>query len=132
MLVIDASVALKWVFDEEGWEMARAILGRSMTMAPTLVLAEIGNAAWRLTQQGKIPPSQAEEAIAVLPRFFHSLVPIDRLYGAAFEAARTLGHPIYDCFYLALAKANGTSVITADRRLAERVRGTAWDVVELL
>ncbi|HXM70340.1 MAG TPA: hypothetical protein VN970_04350 [Thermoanaerobaculia bacterium] len=43
MPVVDASVALKWVIDEEGSEAASALAAESLS-APSLILAECANA----------------------------------------------------------------------------------------
>ena len=42
--------------------------------------------------------------------------------GAALELAVSLGHPVYDCTYLALAHSLDLRLVTADRRLREAVR----------
>ena len=39
--------------------------------------------------------------------------------------ARELDHPVYDCFYLALAEREGVQLLTADARLIGRLAGTA-------
>lgn len=49
--------------------------------------------------------------------------PLRPLAPRAAALARELDHPVYDCFYLALAEAEGAALITADRRLVESVRG---------
>ncbi|MGD9512257.1 MAG: VapC toxin family PIN domain ribonuclease, partial [Geminicoccaceae bacterium] len=55
------------------------------------------------------------------------------LAAAAARIARILDHPVYGCFYLALAEREAAPVVTADDRLAGRVVGTAWaDLVLLL
>ncbi len=38
-----------------------------------------------------------------------------------------LRHPVYDCFYLALAEAEEAPLVTADRRLLTRLTGTPWE-----
>jgi predicted nucleic acid-binding protein len=44
MLVVDASVALKWVLDEPGDREARAIIEtREALIAPELIVAEVGS-----------------------------------------------------------------------------------------
>jgi predicted nucleic acid-binding protein len=45
----------------------------------------------------------------------------------AMTIARVLDHPVYDCFYLALAQKEAAALVTADRRLVERVRATPWE-----
>ena len=52
------------------------------------------------------------------------LQPLTRLAVRATEIALQLDHPVYDCFYLALAEAERCLLVTADQRLREKVRGT--------
>jgi predicted nucleic acid-binding protein len=47
--------------------------------------------------------------------------------------AGELDHPVYDCFYLALAELERTILVTADTRLLGKVGSTSWEerVVDL-
>lgn len=45
-------------------------------------------------------------------------VPIEPFLDRALHLAAQIGHPVYDCIYLALAEHHATHVITADRRFA--------------
>jgi len=38
-----------------------------------------------------------------------------------------LDHPVYDCFYLALAEREQSVVVTADRRLITRLAQTRYE-----
>ncbi len=126
-LVVDASVACKWFFEEDLSSEA-LLLARSDAAfsAPDLILAECANAAWRRVRSATIPRAQARAFLSSLPHWFEALVPSARLHEAAFEMACVLGHPIYDCLYLALAQDDGTRMVTADRAFANRVRGSRW------
>jgi predicted nucleic acid-binding protein len=121
--VIDASVALKWFIEEPDSVAARALVasGEPLT-APDLIVAEACNAAWRLVRRGELVPAQADIIAADLPRAFAGLAPLAGLAVLATVLARELDHPAYDCFYLALAVAHDTVVVTADDRFAGRVR----------
>ena len=126
-LVIDASVACKWFFDEHLSTEARALaVSDTPFIAPDLILVECANAAWRRVRSREIPPAQAQAFLKTLPRWFDSLVPADRLIETAFEMACELGHPVYDCLYLALAERDGTRLITADHPFVDRVDGSPW------
>ena len=46
-----------------------------------------------------------------------------RLTSAAARLAVDLDHPVYDCFYLALAVQTQYPVVTADARFHDKVRG---------
>jgi predicted nucleic acid-binding protein len=42
------------------------------------------------------------------------------LQDQALDLALRRGHPVYDCFYVALAMRKAVPLLTADRRLAQR------------
>jgi predicted nucleic acid-binding protein len=46
-LVIDASIAIKWVVQEEGTEDALALRTRAELIAPDLIIAECANILWK-------------------------------------------------------------------------------------
>jgi predicted nucleic acid-binding protein len=116
-LVVDASVALKWFVAEDGSDVAVALLDGEALIAPDLVLAEVCNAAWKSLRRGEIDHAQFDEVATDLTQVFQRLVTLDRLVRPAAALARDLDHPIYDCFYLALAEAEDAPLVTADRRL---------------
>ena len=82
-LVVDASVAIKWMIDEPDSELATRI--------------DVGPIVYR---------------------------PLRPLASSAAALARALDHPVYDCFYLALAEAENVPLVTADRRLMAALRTT--------
>lgn len=133
-LVIDASVACKWFFQEDLSREARELAQSDATFdAPDLILAECASAAWRRVRSETIPRAQARAFLNALPRWFETLVPSARLHEAAFEMACVLNHPVYDCLYLALADEQETRLITADRAFVERVAGSRWTArIEIL
>jgi predicted nucleic acid-binding protein len=45
-MIIDASVAVKWITEEENSDRARLLLRRLDLLAPTLIHAEVANAIW--------------------------------------------------------------------------------------
>lgn len=126
MIVVDASVAFKWFKDEEGSEAARELLLEHGLSAPEIVIAEVLNAAWRAARIGAIEHEQLPAVARELPRCFSSLAPLVPLAARATEMARALDHPVYDCFYLALAERSDATLVTADGRLLARLQGTPW------
>jgi predicted nucleic acid-binding protein len=117
-LVTDASVALKWVIPEAESERARALrAGDADLIAPTLITAEIGNVLWKKTMRKEIGREEAVSALRLALSHFAEFIPLDNLREIALELAIELRHPIYDCFYLALAQRERCALVTADRRL---------------
>ena len=126
-LVIDASVACKWFFEEPLSSDARTLAESGAAFsAPDMILVDCANAAWRRVSGGSVPLAQAQGFLAALPGWFESLVPSARLHAAAFEMACALDHPVYDCQYLALAEDQGTHLVTADRAFVNKVRRSPW------
>ena len=127
MLVVDASVAIKWVLDEPGDREARAIIETHQPLiAPELLVAEVVNVAWRRLQAGEIVARQAAVIAEEVPKVFAELLAIKPLRLRALQIASELRHPAYDCFYLALAEMRDAKLVTADRRFAARLDGTPW------
>jgi predicted nucleic acid-binding protein len=114
-IVIDASVALKWVLDEPGREAADALLEEEL-IAPALWLLEAANALWRRTQRGEISAEEAKERLAELYNAPVTTMTIEDDLLAAADLANRLAHPVYDCLYLAMAIRENTYVVTADSR----------------
>lgn len=114
-VVIDASVALKWVLDEPGREAADALLEEEL-IAPSLWLLEAANALWRRTQRGEINGEEARERLSELYNAPVTTCAIEDDLLAAADLAHGLAHPVYDCLYLATAIRENTYVVTADSR----------------
>jgi predicted nucleic acid-binding protein len=120
-LVVDASVAAKWVLPEDGAERAAALRGESDSfLAPSLVCAEIGNAIWKRATRKEISTADALRALESAIGIFTMLVPMAELSVRATELAIELRHPIYDCFYLALAERERAPLVSADERLLRK------------
>ena len=122
-VVVDASVALKWVLDEPGQAAADALIDQEL-LAPSLWLVEAANALWRRSQRGEISGLEAEERLAELFNAPVTAVAIEEDLPAALRLAQALGHPVYDCLYLALALRENTHVVTADARFHAAVQGS--------
>ncbi len=76
---------------------------------------------WRLARLGELDDTQVTGIPIQLPLLFDDLVPIGQLLISALAIAREVDHPVYDCFYLALAEARGERFLTADARLVARL-----------
>jgi predicted nucleic acid-binding protein len=122
-VVIDASVALKWVFsDEDGIGQASQLLmdsaaGRLIMHAPELMGYEWGNGIWAALRQQRILWDEALTAIRTLPILNIRFHPIEEIRELALELAQQYQRSYYDSAYLALAQKLGVLCFTGDRRL---------------
>jgi predicted nucleic acid-binding protein len=121
-LVIDASVAVKWVVEEEGTAEALALFRASKLVAPELLVAECANILWKKAQRKELTNQEAFLAARLLERAEIELLPTRSLLESATRIAVELDHPAYDCLYLASAVANGWLFATADNRFVRKLR----------
>lgn len=123
-LVIDASIAVKWVVEEEGTAQALALRGRVL-IAPDLLIAECANILWKKVRRDELSEREAAFAAGLLARADVELVAMRPYLEAATNIAIALDHPAYDCVYIALAETQGLRFATADASLVRKARALA-------
>ena len=124
-LVVDASVALKWLVEEEGSDSAERLReGEHELHAPRLLASEVANALWRKARQGEVGRAEAGALAAAVPEMPLYWADDERVCGDAARLALALDRPVYDCFYLALGHRVGAALVTADARFANALAAT--------
>jgi len=123
MIVLDASVVLKWIFDDEGGGDCAVrlrdehIAGKEIIAVPDLLFYEIGNV---LATKTRLSEAAVAEAFALLWDF--SLERFD-LGLDEFQGSLTLCRKykitLYDAAYVELSRKLKCSFVTADRKLYE-------------
>ncbi|MBK8907455.1 MAG: type II toxin-antitoxin system VapC family toxin [Rhodospirillales bacterium] len=127
MIVIDASIAIKWFISEEHRPEARQILMlEEQLTAPDLIVTELANIAWKKSMREEIDAAQARLIIPAVHQYIPAMHRSLDLVERALDIALDLRHPIYDCIYLACAERVGGTLITADRRLTRSLENTAY------
>ena len=121
MLVIDASIAVKWVVEEEGTPQALALRQQTKLIAPELLVAECANILWKKAARGELSNEEAILAAKLLQSAEVELLPMRSLFETASSLAIELDHPAYDCIYLALAVENDCPFVTADERFLRKL-----------
>lgn len=124
--VVDTSSLAKLFLEDEGYEAFRAWFGDAVRggadlLAPELLRYEIGNVVQREYGEATV-----EDRVEIIVEALRHLRPEDADVGACFEAAGDL--TFYDAAYLALARDRGATLVTWDRRLAERGAELGLDV----
>ncbi len=120
-LVIDASIAVKWVVEENGTPQALRLRQRMKLIAPELLIAECANILWKKVQRGELSKDEALLAARLLQAAEIELLPTRILLEPATRIAIELDHPAYDCVYLALAVERDCRFVTADQRLLRKL-----------
>jgi predicted nucleic acid-binding protein len=120
-LVIDASIAVKWVVEEEGTPQALTLRRRAKLIAPELLVAECATILWKKVQRDELSKEEALLGARLLQVAEIELLPTRSLLEAATRIAIELNHPAYDCLYLALAVESDCRFVTADERFLRKL-----------
>jgi predicted nucleic acid-binding protein len=126
LIVLDASVAVKWFLPESDETLAAealALLDRYgkneiQIIVPDLFWVEFGSVLWKAIRRGHFPKVSADAALSSLSRFSFPTFPSLQLLERAFQIAATYERTVYDSLYVALAVQTNSQLITADERLA--------------
>src|SRR4029453_18712802 len=86
-------------------------------LAPDLMVVEATNAWWKKHRRREMDMIDVELAVTNLLAAGISWTSSAELVRPAARLATELGHPVYDCMYLALAASRSASLATADERL---------------
>ena len=128
-LVMDASVLIKFYVPEILSDRAERLLAKVEKkdidlLAPDLIYPEAGNILWKKQRLKELTRSEVEEitdAILSLPLKIESSQPLLPL---ALDIAVAYGITVYDALYVSLAKVYETTMMTADRKLADALAKT--------
>lgn len=125
MIVVDASVAVKWLIPETGEEAAKQLLAdRQSLVAPALIRLEVTAAVLRAFRENRLGQADARAVIGEWHQMLQDgivhLIPDDELYPSAVEIGFKSRHALQDCLYLATALTMKAQLITADRTMVER------------
>jgi predicted nucleic acid-binding protein len=126
MIVLDASVVLKWLFeDEDGRDRAARlkvdhVAGHEIIAVPDLLFYEIGNV---LATKTRLSESAIVEAFSLLWDF--SLERFDlglEEFQGGLALSRKFKITLYDAVYIELSRRLKCTFMTADRKLYEKVK----------
>jgi predicted nucleic acid-binding protein len=128
-VLVDASVAVKWVVQEPGSEAAVLLLDRRL-VAPDLSCAECANILWKKVVRRELTPDEADVAAQALEGADVEILPTRPHLAAATVLAARIEHSAYDCVYLVAAERADVMMVTADERLVRKLRQSAHSLGE--
>ena len=122
-LVVDASVALAWLFADEFTQTAQTLLERSMAqgaVVPSHWSLETANAALMGERRARVTVAQTERWLALLAALPITVdrENIDHAHQRLLPIARGHGLTLYDAAYLDVASRHALPLATFDKALA--------------
>ena len=130
--VLDASVAVAWLLDDEEGARADAALGRLETevgLVPHFWHLEVRNALLGAERRRRIRVHEVDERLRTLAELPVRTDTEPRI-GTAFALARTHRLSMYDAMYLELAQRSDAPVATLDKALARAAGAAGLAVTE--
>lgn len=121
-LVIDASVALKWVLAEPDAQAALSLRRRYHLIAPELLLLECANTFWKRVRRKQLLADEARLLTNGIAQAGIEFISVRGLADVVTSLSLDLDLPSYDCAYIAVALNHQCQFATADRRLIEAIR----------
>jgi len=131
--VIDASVLVKLLLREPGWEKIVEYL-RHGTISIDLALKEAINAVWKQRNRSQITDEEASIMIESLRGLIGKVVKMEdesNYLKDAISITFKQNVTIYDALYISLAKKKELILLTSDRRQAEAAEREGVKVIKL-
>ncbi len=111
--VLDASAAIEVVLGRgQAARLAAILEDADVVLAPELFIPEVVNTIWKYHQFERLSLDACDRAIEAALGLVDAMVSSKETYGEAFLLARTARRPVYDMFYLALARREDAVFLT--------------------
>ena len=122
-MVVDASIAVAWCFEDESSGVADDVLDTlaagGEAVAPAIWPFEVANALLTAERRKRIKVAQRTALLQRVARVSVSIDPVDlgSVFNQVFSLARQHALTIYDAAYLELALRKGLPLATLDNQL---------------
>lgn len=130
ILILDASAATEIVLQGKTSKHFEDYLkDADWITAPGLYIAEISNVFWKYHKFGNISLEQCERAIEYAINLPDEYSDDQELYKEAFLLGCKCNKPVYDMFYIILARRNSGYLLTLDKKLAAEAKKQSVRVI---
>lgn len=128
-MVLDANVLLK-VFipevlsDEAGLLFSKALEDRATLIVPDLIFPESGNILWKKHRLKELADTEVEDISGQILSVPFLVIPSETVLPLAINMGLIHDITVYDALYLSVALVFEAKLITADRKLVNRLNNT--------
>ena len=118
IIVLDTSAAVEIVIQREhSSDLGRYISEADCVIAPTLYIPEITNVFWKYYLFNDVPLETCEQSIESAVAIPDEFISEKKLYKEAFALGCLTQKPIYDMYFIVLARRNNGYLMTMDASL---------------
>lgn len=133
MIVLDSSAAASIVREtDQGNALRRLMLMDEKIVASDMFHAEIRNTFWKYVRASIMTEDDAKLRIEMAEGIVDEFIPLEENAKEAFVMSCQYDHPVYDMFYLSLARRHDATLCTLDRRLMDIARRAQVNCMELV
>lgn len=132
--VVDASVGIKLFIREEGTDLAELVFAGLAEeppvrlYVPDLFYVECANILWKYVRRFNYAADETRSDLSDLMQLNLAAVDTENLLVPAFDLAVEYDLTVYDASYVALANLLELPLLTADKRLVNKMNGSGHDV----
>jgi predicted nucleic acid-binding protein len=130
IVVLDASAALEIALNNPDGKRFRSLLSDSdVVIAPDIFPSEITNALWKYRVFSNVEQTKCEAAIDYCLDLVDDYIDTKDICREAFSESASRKHPAHDLFYLILARRNGASLLSKDRKMAKMGKAMNIEII---
>jgi predicted nucleic acid-binding protein len=117
-VVLDASAALEIALEgNRGTEFKDLLSECSIVTAPDIFVSEVTNSFWKYRVFSNITDDQCFQGIEFCLDLVDDFCSTQSLWREVIKESIRLKHPVYDMFYLILARRTGARLLSCDKQL---------------
>jgi len=130
IIVIDANAALEIGLNRTfGDEYKKNLMESDLVIVPDIYPSEITNALWKYVYIAKQDIVECEKVLDLCMNLIDDFVSTRDLSREALYEATKFKHPAYDIYYLILARRNGASILSRDKKLLKIAKEMGIDSI---
>jgi len=116
--VMDASAAVAIVLNRpEAEPFVEMLSTADLVISPDLYISEVTNAFWKYLKFKQLSKTICEQRLNTAIQLVDDFIKSSELYEEAFSLAYNTNHPVYDAFYLVLARRRDGILLTLDNKI---------------
>ncbi len=129
--VLDPSAAVELILNRpQKDKIEHHVLTADLVISPDLFIAEISNVFWKYHHFESLQSEFCEEFIEKSIQLIDQFEPGSTLYREAFQLACETKRPVYDAFYMVLARRNNGTLVSVDNKLKKIAKSQRIKIIK--